>query len=89
MTLTDEAEKARRLARAIVSDVALYNQAKVQEGIVNDNLFEVLVEELEEGRQLYHSRVSPAIAQEHNFYDLAIVDVLIKQSGKVESEIWK
>lgn len=89
MTLSDEAEKARRLARAIVSDVALYNQSKVQEGIINDNLFEVLEEELEEGRQLYHSRVAPSITQEHNFYDLAIVDVLVKQSGKVESEIWK
>jgi len=89
LTLSDEAGKARRLARAIVSDVALYNQAKVQEGIMNDNLFEVLEEELEEGRKLYISRVSPEIAKEYNFYDLAIVDVLIKQSGKVESEIWK
>ena len=88
MTLSDEAEKARRLARAIVSDVALYNQPKIQEGIVKDNLFEVLEEELEEGRKLYLTRVSPAITEEYNFYDLAIVDVLVKQSGKVESEIW-
>lgn len=89
MTLSDEAGKARRLARAIVSDVALYNQTKVQEGIINDNLFDVLKDELEEGRKLYVSRVSPSIVREYNFYDLAIVDVLVKQSGKVESEIWK
>ena len=88
MTLSDEAEKARRLARAIVSDVALYNQAKIEEGIVQDNLFEVLEDELEEGRKLYLTRISPDIAKNHNFYDLAIVDVLIKQSGKVNSEIW-
>ena len=89
MALIDDPEAARRLSRAIVSDVALYNQAKVQEGIKNDNLFEVMEEELEEGRKLYLTRVSPEIAENHNFYDLAIVDVLIKQSGRIESNIWK
>lgn len=33
MDLIDNTEKARRLARAILSDVALYNQDKVAEGI--------------------------------------------------------
>lgn len=89
MALIDDPEAARRLSRAIVSDVALYNQAKVQEGIQNDNLFEILDEELEEGRKLYNSRVSPEILEKHNFYDLAIVDVLVKQSGRIESDIWK
>ncbi len=89
MAIIDDPELARRLSRAIVSDVALYNQAKVQEGIENDNVFEVMEEELEEGRKLYLTRVSPEIAQNHNFYDLAIVDVLVKQSGRIESDIWK
>ncbi len=89
MALIDDPEAARRLSRAIVSDVALYNQAKVQEGIKNDNLFEVMEAELEEGRKLYNTRVSPEMAQSKNFYDLAIVDVLVKQSGKIESDIWK
>ncbi|MDH3973118.1 MAG: hypothetical protein OEV42_02455 [Deltaproteobacteria bacterium] len=89
MALIDDPEAARRLSRAIVSDVALYNQAKVQEGIQKDNLFEILEEELDEGRKLYNSRVSPDILEKHNFYDLAIVDVLIKQSGRIESDIWK
>ena len=89
LALIDDPQAARRLSRAIVSDVALYNQAKVQEGIENDSLFEILEEELEEGRKLYNSRVSPDILEKHNFYDLAIVDVLIKQSGRIESDIWK
>jgi len=89
LALIDDPEAARRLSRAIVSDVALYNQPKVQEGIQNDNLFEILEEELDEGRKLYNSRVSPEILEKHNFYDLAIVDVLIKQSGRIESDIWK
>lgn len=88
MALIEDKDAARRLARAILSDVSLYNQEKVQEGIKNDNLFEVLDEELKEGREHYLSRVSPDIAEKYNFYDLAIVDVLVKQSGKIESDIW-
>ena len=88
MALIDDPEAAKRLSRAIVSDVALYNQAKVKEGIENDNLFEILEEELEEGRKLFLTRVSPEIAK-NNDYDIAVVDVLIKQSGRIESDIWK
>lgn len=89
MAIIDDPDLAKRLSRAIVSDVALYNQTKVQEGIENDNLFELLEAELEEGRKLYITRVSPEIIKDYNFYDLAIVNVLIKQSGRIESNIWK
>ena len=86
--LISDPEKARRLARAIVSDVNLYNAEKVQEGIENDNLFEVLEDELEEGRELYKSRVAPEIFEQYNFFELAIVDMLFRFSGKYQSKIW-
>jgi len=88
LALIEDPARARRRARAIVSDVAIYNPEKVREGIANDNIFEVLEEEIEEGRELYRASVSPEILEKHNYYDLALVDVLIKQSGKVESNIW-
>ncbi len=87
MNLIDNPDQARRLARAIISDVAIYNREKVEEGIRNDNIFEVLTEELEEGRQHFNSRVSPSVASS-NVFDLAVVDVLIKRAGKIESSIW-
>ncbi len=87
MNLIENPDQARRLARAILSDVAIYNREKVESGIKNDNLFETLTEELEEGRQHYNSRVSPDLAST-NFFDLAIVDVLVKRAGKIESSIW-
>ncbi|HZV83256.1 MAG TPA: hypothetical protein VFF53_13920 [Geobacteraceae bacterium] len=83
----DNPDQARRLARAIISDVAIYNREKVEEGIRNDNIFEVLTEELEEGRQHFNSRVAPSVASS-NVFDLAVVDVLIKRAGKIESSIW-
>lgn len=86
--LVDNPKLAFRLARAIVSDIALYNQEKVQEGIKNDTLFDLLKEELAEGREHFHGRVSPELTDRDHLYDRAIVDIMIKQAGKIESSIW-
>ncbi len=86
--LVENPDLAFRLARAIISDIALYNQEKVRQGIKNDNIFELLTDELEEGREHFHSRVSPELSDRDHLYDRAIVDVMIKQAGKIESPIW-
>lgn len=87
MNIITSKEQAARLARAIISDVAIYNQEKVEKGIKNDNIFEILSEEIEEGRQHFYSRVAPELNPEHMF-DLTLVDILIKRAGKIESTIW-
>ena len=86
--LVENPDLAFRLARAIVSDVALYNQDKVAAGIKDDSIFELLEDELEEGRELFFSRVSPDMENREHLYERAIVDVMIKQAGKIESSIW-
>jgi hypothetical protein len=88
MALIDNPEAARRLARAIASDVSLYNEEKIIQGILNDNLFDVMSGEIEEGRELYKSRVSPELYSNTNFYDRAIVDILVKSKGHIKSKIW-
>jgi hypothetical protein len=87
MSTIDNPDLAKRLARAILSDVAMYNPEKVENGIKNDNIFDVLKEELEEGRQHFLSRVSPDVEAD-TIFDIAVVDVLIKRAGKIESSIW-
>jgi hypothetical protein len=87
MPLIETEEAARRLARAIASDLSLYNEEKILQGIQNDNLFDALTEEVEEGRALYKSRVSPELYQK-NFYDRALIDILIKSKGHVKSKLW-
>jgi hypothetical protein len=87
MNMIDNPDQAKRLARAIISDVAIYNQDKVESGIKNDDIFSTLDEQLEEGRQHFYSRVSPDLKPE-KIFDLAVVDVLIKRAGKIESSIW-
>jgi hypothetical protein len=87
MPLIETEEAARRLARAIASDLSLYNEEKILQGIQHDNLFTSLHEEVEEGRALYKSRVSPDLYQ-RNFYDRALIDILIKSKGHVKSKLW-
>jgi hypothetical protein len=85
--ITDQ-EAARRLARAIASDVALYNEAKIKQGIENDTFFEVMAKELQEGRDHYNNKVDPKLRSATNFYEVAIVDVIIKRKGHIKSKIW-
>ena len=87
MPLIETEEAARRLARAIASDLSLYNEEKIVQGIQNDDLFNVLAEEIEEGRALYKSRVTPEIFN-MGLYDRALVDMLLKPRGQVRSRIW-
>jgi len=87
--MTDEEKiKAQRLARAIASDISLYNEQKIIKGIEQDNLFNVLQDELEEGRELYKSRVSPELYSNTNFFDRAVVDIVVRSKGHVKSKIW-
>lgn len=84
----EEKMKAMRLARAIASDISLYNEQKIIQGIEQDNLFETLKGELEEGRELFKSRVSTEIFTRTNFFDRAIVDIVVKPKGHIKSKIW-
>jgi len=86
-TLIDNPQRARQLARAIASDLTLYHEAKILDGISNDTLYDVMREEIEEGRALFKSRVTTEIYGQ-NIYDRAIVDVLIKSKGHLKSKIW-
>ena len=88
MALVDTPEAANRLARAIASDLSLYNEAKIKEGIENDTFFTVLTEEIAEGRAHYESRVDKKLVESTNFFDRALVDVILARKGHIKSKIW-
>jgi len=87
MRVIETEEAARRLARAIASDLSLYNEDKILEGLQADNLYESLAEEIEEGRELFRGRVTPELF-EKNFYDRAIIDLLVKSKGHIKCKLW-
>jgi CheY-like chemotaxis protein len=63
-----EYDEARRLARLILSDIIIYHVDKVEQGIRDDNFFEILREEIDEGRQYYDSRVPMLVRRDTEIY---------------------
>ena len=72
----------------IASDISLYNEDKIVEGIQNDDLFDTLKDEIQEGVDLYHSRVAPDLLETTNYFERALIDILVRGKGHVESSIW-
>jgi CheY-like chemotaxis protein/DNA-directed RNA polymerase subunit RPC12/RpoP len=63
-----EYDEARRLARLILSDIVIYHPDKVEAGIRDDNFFEVLKNEIAEGRNYYDSRVPLRVRQDTEIF---------------------
>ncbi len=84
----DPHERAKRMARLIVGDLVLYNKEKIVEGIRNDTLFEVLEQELKEGKDYYEKNVDPQVRSASDYFGQAIVDILIKGREDIKSSIW-
>jgi pyruvate/2-oxoglutarate dehydrogenase complex dihydrolipoamide acyltransferase (E2) component len=78
--LSDDEKKshndARRLARVLVSDLLLYNEAKVAAGRKNKNLYDLLRDDIERSRQLYQQRVPPKVAQVSNYFTEELLNTL-------------
>jgi hypothetical protein len=89
MSKIDTTDAAQKLALAIITRILSYSEDKIIEGIENDNLFTIMKSEFEKGRDLYNSRVSEEILNTSNFFDEAIVDLIIYEKGKtIKSNIW-
>jgi response regulator RpfG family c-di-GMP phosphodiesterase/DNA-directed RNA polymerase subunit RPC12/RpoP len=63
-----EYDEARRLARLILSDIIIYHVDKVEQGIRDGNFFEILREEIDEGRHYYDSRVPMSVRRDTEIY---------------------
>ncbi|MDH4163559.1 MAG: response regulator [Nitrospirota bacterium] len=72
----EEIEKARRFARIIVSDIALYSQDAVIEGIRDGTFYDLLKDDVAEGRALYDSRVPEAIRATKDYLQEAFDDFI-------------
>jgi len=72
----DKIERAKRLARTIVSDIFLYNTAKAEESIRNNKFFSVFSSEIREGLKLYENRISPEVRNQGDFFKEVINDFI-------------
>jgi len=64
--LAEQRAKAERLARIIVSDIVLYNEDRFAEAIRRGSVLEMLSSELEEGRDLFRSRIDARVRGERD-----------------------
>jgi hypothetical protein len=69
-------EDAKRFARLVVSEIKLYNEAKVNEGRRNKDIYERLKEDIERGRQMYADRVAPPVRDSTNYFYDELVRIL-------------
>ena len=81
--ISESHKKAKRLARIIVSDIILYNQGKVEEGVRNGTFHELLADDIREGKALYERRVAVEIRAESAFLDEAFEEVITKKKSEL------
>jgi hypothetical protein len=69
-------DDAKRFARLVVSEIKLYNEAKVTEGRKTRDIYERLKEDIERGRQMYHDRVPPPVREASDYFNDELVRIL-------------
>lgn len=72
-------ERAKRLARTVLSDINLYQGAEVEEAIRNDNFQEAFADALKEGLKLYGNKIAPDVRAMGDFYNEAVLNFIEKK----------
>jgi len=69
-------DEARRFARLLVSEIKLYNEAKVEVGRKNKDLYERLKEDIDRSRQMYDERIGEDVRKSSNYFYDELVRIL-------------
>jgi len=69
-------ERAKRLARVLVSDILCYNREKRDQALIDGNLMAVLGEEIKKSWELYKEKVGSDLADSTDFFKEALNEIL-------------
>ena len=83
--LSTEHEKAKRLARIVVSDIALYNQDLIKEGVQKGNFYELLKRDIEEAYKLFKERVPAEVRDSHDYLKEAFEQLIASKRSELGS----
>lgn len=80
---------ARRFAKLLITEIKLYENQKIERGLRDNNLGEVLHDKIENAREMYQKRIlSPDYER---FFDEALVEILANgdrnKLGRINSSI--
>lgn len=69
-------DRARRLARVLVSDILCYNTEKRDQALIDGNLMTVLGDDIKKSWELYKEKVGPEVAKSTNYFKEALNEIL-------------
>lgn len=78
---------ARRLARLIVSDIALYNQELVEKGVREGRFYELLKEDIKEAEAYYSKRVPPELLKHTSYLKDAFEEFIEKTKTRLGTDL--
>ena len=67
---------ARRFARLLISEIKLYNEQKVAEGRMENDLYDRLREYIDRSREMYDKRVKAEVASRYDYFHGELVNTL-------------
>lgn len=76
-------DEARRFARLLVSEIKLYNEAKVDQGRKNRDLYERLKEDIDRSRQMYEERIGEDVRKASNYFYDELVRILADNNADI------
>jgi hypothetical protein len=85
----DTHRKAQRFARLLVDEIKLYNQAKVNEGRRNKDLYDRLKEDIEKSRATFQKRYGNTAAASADYFSKEVVRSLAEDDMSVMGASFK
>ena len=85
----DTHRKAQRFARLLVDEIKLYNQAKVNEGRRNRDLYDRLKEDIEKSRATFQKRYGNTVAASGDYFQKEVVRSLAEDDLSVMGATFK
>jgi hypothetical protein len=79
----DTHRKAQRFARLLVDEIKLYNQAKVNEGRRNKDLYDRLKEDIDKSRATFQKRYGSTVAASGDYFQKEVVRSLAEDDFSV------
>jgi precorrin-2 methylase len=72
----DPAQKARRLARALISDLAVYYPDRRKEGLAHGTLKQLFREEIQKSWEEFTEQVGKELAESTSYFNDALNEIL-------------
>lgn len=77
----DPHEHARKIARLLVSDIRLYNEAAIEEGKRHNDIYVRLKDDIDRARQTYNDRVPESVRSSTNYFHEELIRALADGSS--------